>query len=1136
MSISSPGICSPAPRGKAVIPISAVLTLALCSGLACTTPGLPSGPPVEVVLPDYGAEVRAFEARPPAWNEGVVNAAWGGGRGGPERAGGWLKEHWPLLDVIDRSADYSSHEYLDHRGVFYDAPAYNEYQETIHFDEAGALRLFGDNGIARDYDNQRVLSPDFNLSVERWAKTHDYNAYIVDNNAPRWSAVIHYDWLTTPLLGYAISQDNLGAPISKTGLGSRGRYDDYNNRKFLHHLELTRRLPEYRSRKTHIREYIQTQLMPIFGRLPPRVRWPGDRAARLRLCEDPVLAEYQLFLHLSHLHNVVRYYGDSKLVADRAKRPFDVHGNQGAQFVGMTPYQVVLSDFVDTIWFEASGVSAYDIFEHGWSNAWGSFRFELGEAMARGRKPVMMMSRSAKGAPDITAHEWAEASAGGGVLFVNQRELDDDAELLALLNRYFSFRDEHRAIFERRGRRRHCQVALLYSVPSFLYSQYLPTFWAPPMNDLAGAARALEEGHVPYDVVILDHPDLRSDRLSLDQLLRYRVVVAPSVEALSERHAQLLGEYLEAGGTLLVLGRLGVRDERYRRRTEDLLRSLSQLGEVATPLGARSFPRSRQRESEATRSRSRQVFAAVRDAVDRPLIRGSLPRMLWVKTWLHAEGFLSAHFVNYALDFGSRRVTPTQPAKVSIGLPAGVAAEEAVWLVPGEGARQLGLRVVDGAAQVSLPAVHVYGVLVIGPRGLEAAASRLRRGDRGLLRARMAGASSREALDRVEQVRARRETDTPAAYSSAAMQLLRSVAAEREQEFLRRTERLADAEGARLAFDFGARGAHGSWRPVTASTRYSKRLGYGWLPSFDDSPLTPEERYYGPAWPERGGENAIQRSGVPFWPHDGRLLPEPLRTSLHSGRQRRFRIDLPDGLYRVAVLHGNGARGSRGRLVSGMTRVEGLPVLLDVPLAPGSLRRRSFVAKVQYGSLELSFGGATGWEVAGLLVWPVTDEEGQADSLARGGIRSWRLSRRHANPDWYPIEQVRAAPESDLAEPDTEAWSVVKLEEQGLPVVDLGTSRQADIGDVVYAAAIIEQAEAGSARLSLGASSSALAWLNGERVVYLPNLKGVMRDEATAEVSLRKGRNVLLLKLQRFWERHWLFYAALEEHPRAATR
>ena len=56
-----------------------------------------AGRGVEVVLPNFGAELRAFDApqkRPVSWWPHVVNAAWGGGRGGPERTGGWLDQHW----------------------------------------------------------------------------------------------------------------------------------------------------------------------------------------------------------------------------------------------------------------------------------------------------------------------------------------------------------------------------------------------------------------------------------------------------------------------------------------------------------------------------------------------------------------------------------------------------------------------------------------------------------------------------------------------------------------------------------------------------------------------------------------------------------------------------------------------------------------------------------------------------------------------------------------------------------------------------------------------------------------------------------------------------------------------------------
>ena len=95
---------------------------------------------MEVVLPDYLQELRAFEAEPPDWNEGILNA----GRGTYKNYGylhldHWLQGNWIFVDYFDRSYRYSSHEWLAHRGIFYEATGFNEYQESRHFREEGAL-------------------------------------------------------------------------------------------------------------------------------------------------------------------------------------------------------------------------------------------------------------------------------------------------------------------------------------------------------------------------------------------------------------------------------------------------------------------------------------------------------------------------------------------------------------------------------------------------------------------------------------------------------------------------------------------------------------------------------------------------------------------------------------------------------------------------------------------------------------------------------------------------------------------------------------------------------------------------------------------------------------------------------------
>jgi hypothetical protein len=112
---------------------------------------------------------------------------------------------------------------------------------------------------------------------------------------------------------------------------------------------------------------------------------------------------------------------------------------------------------------------------------------------------------------------------------------------------------------------------------------------------------------------------------------------------------------------------------------------------------------------------------------------------------------------------------------------------------------------------------------------------------------------------------------------------------------------------------------------------------------------------------------------------------------------------------------------------------------------------------------------------------------------------------------------------SDLPLP---GWTAVQAPPEGLPLVDLGSNREAEIGDVVYAVATFDWPSAGQAELRLGASSQAEWFVNGKPAGLIPNDKGV-REEFRAHIPVRKGTNRLVMKLQRFWERHWMFYAEL---------
>ncbi len=270
--------------------------------------------------------------------------------------------------------------------------------------------------------------------------------------------------------------------------------------------------------------------------------------------------------------------------------------------------------------------------------------------------------------------------------------------------------------------------------------------------------------------------------------------------------------------------------------------------------------------------------------------------------------------------------------------------------------------------------------------------------------------------------------------------------------------------------------------------------------------------------------NTCLINNVPFWPYDERP-PEVLRANLSCGTRRRFRVDLAQGDYTIRVVTTNASWTNRNFFVSGMVAVNGGVRLLDAVHDKGAVVAREFPTSAPEGKLEFTFGGPTGWAVAALVI--EKSDSPRPDSQATAGLRTWQVSPRYANPDWYPIDHVTCPPEERLARLPDADWTRIEAPPAGLPVVDLGTNRQAEVGDVIYAATTI-QADSGETRLlHFGASCQAQLWLNGKPLGYVPNEKGLRRDEFVVPLDLKPGKNVLVVKLERFWERRWMFYASL---------
>jgi hypothetical protein len=236
---------------------------------------LPLGPRVEVSLPDYAAEVQQFETSPPTWSQGIVNVGWGGGQEARQRQKGWIRDGWILLDAMDRAGDWGEHQFLGHRGIFRDANVHNEYQETLHMREKGALALLSDHGgIGRDAAGKRVRHRSFNVSNPSWAKNRSDSVYMADQNAPRWAAIVEYDCLTSALSADGMSQDNIGGSVNPDA-----DFGFHGSQKFYHYLEGSGDFGSLRKKYPDLRAYLN-------GDLGPRLAGTSrQRAQRMR--EDP---------------------------------------------------------------------------------------------------------------------------------------------------------------------------------------------------------------------------------------------------------------------------------------------------------------------------------------------------------------------------------------------------------------------------------------------------------------------------------------------------------------------------------------------------------------------------------------------------------------------------------------------------------------------------------------------------------------------------------------------------------------------------------------------------------------------------------------------------------------------------------
>ncbi|MGA2797169.1 MAG: beta-galactosidase trimerization domain-containing protein [Thermoguttaceae bacterium] len=257
------------------------------------------------------------------------------------------------------------------------------------------------------------------------------------------------------------------------------------------------------------------------------------------------------------------------------------------------------------------------------------------------------------------------------------------ADIFPGLKSFLDFVVDHRQWFA--TQQPHNEVALVYSIPSFLWNDVPLWQKYPHDHQVAFMAfgRAMEEGHVPYDVVIFGHPRLWDDTRSMARLAAYRTIIFPRVDCVSKSQWQAVNRFVRAGGRLVVGGNLpetANRDENFNPRTGGNPQTLAKQpgqGAVAT------VPMDILQQFYKSAIENATYAPTLRQSILKPLganslLRTDAPAEVGINVFTAANIWI-LHLVNHQYQAGSDSIPPVDGFSISLRLPPTVTIRKASW-------------------------------------------------------------------------------------------------------------------------------------------------------------------------------------------------------------------------------------------------------------------------------------------------------------------------------------------------------------------------------------------------------------------------------------------------------------------------
>jgi hypothetical protein len=295
------------------------------------------------------------------------------------------------------------------------------------------------------------------------------------------------------------------------------------------------------------------------------------------------------------------------------------------------------------------------------------------------------------------------------------------------LERYYSFMDQNRHLF---GLSEPAEVGLVHSSPSLISYLY------PSGESLWGSADVLAvmdlllSERFPFGMLVSGNGIWSQQRLTLEDLQAYPVVVLPGVDLISDEEIEALLSYVQDGGVVIQINGFGRYDLTgkpvQRPQIEDLtspgVHSLGQgtwqTLELWEELGAFSWNADEERQIQpAEHSPDDPAVVAIREALTRylePEIQTDAPYSVAVRRYVSGENWV-LHLVNYDYDQTADQFMPTGPFQLTIKVGESSISQARLYDFETGQISEVPFQQNGDAVTLEMPSLEVYAVVELLP-------------------------------------------------------------------------------------------------------------------------------------------------------------------------------------------------------------------------------------------------------------------------------------------------------------------------------------------------------------------------------------------------------------------------------------